>query len=222
MSKRTVSRQVIWAGRSLLTAELLTAELLTAELLTAELLTAGLLAIGLVACSSGGGESTPSADARFAGPEVIAPEGTPADSREVNYQFVGTADGMTVEAISGDQVQTLSCPTRTCAGLCDECAAAACRAVGELAAACERLTADCSRSCACSGVGSDGLNCGFPVCATNRNLCYIGEGEAAQSGFPGGPVTDPSPEESPTSRPSSASEAGSSSGSGANTTPGAG
>jgi hypothetical protein len=212
MSKRTVSRRAIWAGRSLLLAELLLAEL---------------LAMGLVACSSGGGESTPSADARFADPEVVAPEaippeGAPADSGEVNYQFVGTADGMTVEAISGDQVQTLSCPTRTCAGLCDECAAAACRAVGELAAACERLTADCSRSCTCSGVGSDGLNCGFPVCATNRNLCYIDAGEAAESGFPGGPVTDPSPEESPTSRPSSASEAGSSSGSAANTTPPAG
>jgi hypothetical protein len=191
MKKRVVSRRVGWAGRSLLAA--------------------GVLAAGVLACSSGGGESAPATEAPEVVDREIDPDSAPPDTREVNYQFVDTPDGMTVEAISGDQVQSLSCPTRTCAGLCDECAAAACRAVGELAAACDRLTADCSSSCTCSGVGSDGpSSCGFPVCATNRNLCYVGNDEGSTPGLPSGPAPDPAPE-SPTTRPSGAPEAGSSS-----------
>jgi hypothetical protein len=120
---------------------------------------------------------------------------------------------MTVEATSADQVLTQSCPTRTCAGLCDECAATACLAAGELAAACERLVANCSDSCSCGpGAGQVG-NCGFPVCTTDRNLCYIGDGLPAA--LPVDPSPDPDPE-NPVIRPSGESPSGSPSSSGSN------
>jgi hypothetical protein len=153
----------------------------------------------------------------------VDPEGaTPrrvrgADGVEVQYQFVDTSSGMTIEAVSGDQVQTLSCPTRTCAGYCDECAARACEASGELAEACQRLVNDCSQSCTCNNSGAgQPSNCGFPVCATNRNLCYIGAADPSGVDLP--LPSDPAPD--PASRPSSANGASSNAGSNATPLPG--
>jgi hypothetical protein len=92
---------------------------------------------------------------------------------DISYRFVETSDGMTVEAISADEVQTSSCAGRSCTGLCNECAASACRSSGGLAGACRDLVAQCNDSCKCA----DGSNCGLPVCGTNLggiNICMIG------------------------------------------------
>jgi hypothetical protein len=152
---------------------------------------------GLLSCSSasegeggsgeGSNQSAPIQPGQGAPAVDIRADAAPAPLGR--YQFVDTPDGMTVEVIRADAVSTLSCPVRSCAGLCDECAAAACRSAGELEVACTALVASCSESCNC---GSGGLGCGFPVCAYDRQLCYIG-GENQGAG-PRGPEPDPSPE----------------------------
>jgi hypothetical protein len=155
----------------------------------------------LSACSSGG------EDAAGDGASVQPGQPTPGQAPAVDvdaesapapfgrYQFVDTPEGMTVEALRADGVLTLSCPARSCAGLCDECAAAACRAAGDLEAACALLAASCSERCNCE---SGGPGCGFPVCAYDRQLCYIGDGEPLEAAVPGtspgAPGPDPSPE----------------------------
>jgi hypothetical protein len=178
------------------------------------------LAGWLVACGSGSGGPEARNRDSAADPGGESPDVAPArdvrgaDGIEVQYQFVDTPGGMTIEAVSDSQVQSLSCPTRTCAGYCDECAARACQAAGELAAACAQLVSDCSDSCSCASNGGEGQpqSCGFPVCATNRNLCYIGNDDPSKldpTPFPE-PAPDPDPT-TPASRPSSASSAPSSS-----------
>jgi hypothetical protein len=186
------------------------------------------LAGWLVACSSGGGSDGGKEGSAAADPSREASDVDPArdvrgaDGVEVRYQFVDTPGGMTIEAVSDGEVQSLSCPTRTCAGYCDECAARACQAAGELAEACVRLVRDCSDSCTCAAIDGEGPgnSCGFPVCTTNRNLCYIGSGDPSTSDptLPPDPAPDPAPDTDPTtpaSRPSSASSSSPSSGSSA-------
>jgi hypothetical protein len=182
----------------------------------------GFLAVGLWACGAGnddaGNERDGSAEPGANG--AVAPSDTPAAEVDVapegaaatRYQFVETPGGMTVEAIRADGVQTTSCPTRTCAGMCDECALAACRAAGELEGVCGALLATCESSCTCQS-GSGAFACGFPVCSQNRWVCYLGDGQlpAEIPGDPAGP--DPTPEPF-AGQPSSASGP---SGSGAST-----
>jgi hypothetical protein len=166
-----------------------------------------------LACGSGEGSSQTESEASAeptrvepaSVPEANVPEASVPDA--VRYQFVGTAEGMTVEAVSKAEVQTFSCPTPTCAGLCDECAARACEASGELAGACAALVRNCTDTCTCNqGPGSGIGSCGFPVCAQNRNLCYYdGADEVLPGGVPGGPGPrpDPDPRIRPSSDPSS-------------------
>ena len=157
---------------------------------------------GLGACSSGGGESNGAEPEP--GPAEQAPRrvsGADGDD-EVQYQLVETADGMTVEAVTSSQVQSFSCPTRSCQGVCDECAARACQAAGELSAACEGLVRSCNESCSCGGPAFSAANCGFPVCTTNRNLCYVGESEPSLE-----PPVDPDVDPEPGSRPGGGSSA---------------
>jgi hypothetical protein len=165
-----------------------------------------LVGVGLSACSAGdeasppGESSAPSADAVPSSDEV-----TPAE-RDVTpvarYRFVDTSDGMTVEATTDSQVSTFSCPTRSCAGLCDECAAQACRSSGELSGACQFLVTSCNDTCTCD---SPNGNCGFPVCAVDSMICYVAA-DTAPNGAPGAPSdpTGPSPF-GPAGRPSESS-----------------
>jgi hypothetical protein len=159
--------------------------------------------VGLsVACGSSGGTAQPDTEPGSNNgeiePSTEANAADPAPDPAVRYQFVGTPEGMTVEAVSGTEVQTFSCPTRSCAGFCDECAARACAASGELAGACAQLVRDCSDTCSCNGEQGGISSCGFPVCALNRNLCYIGD--SGSLSVPG-PQPDPNPLD-PASRPS--------------------
>jgi hypothetical protein len=127
----------------------------------------------------------------------------------VTYHMVETADGVSMEAVTSSEVQTVSCPVRTCGGLCDECAMRACQAAGELAAACERLVSDCRDACTCDSSGIGAGSCGLPVCATNRNLCYIGPGVDPRLLTPANPEPEPDPSPvSPTDGASSPSSAG--------------
>jgi hypothetical protein len=171
-------------------------------------LAVGFALSGLSACGSdAGGEGAPAEGAPAQEPSTVdvAPAaGAPVSSSR--YQFVETPEGMTVEAFGSSSVQTLSCGVRSCLGLCDECALAACRAAGDLESVCAALVASCSETCNCD---SGGPNCGFPVCAFDRQLCYIGEGFAGASpgdgpagDGPSGPNPDPSPEVDPASNPS--------------------
>jgi hypothetical protein len=101
-------------------------------------------------------------------------------------------------------VTTFSCPTRSCAGLCDECAAQACRSAGELSGACQFLVTSCNDTCTCDAPNA---NCGFPVCAVDSMICYVGGDTSAPGGAPGGgpsDPTDPSPF-GPAGRPSESS-----------------
>jgi hypothetical protein len=148
---------------------------------------------GLVACSSGSGGASEEAAPEAAPPvDVDAPAEGAADAPG-RYQFVETPGGMTVESIRADGVQTLTCPTRSCLGLCDECAAAACRAAGELEAVCSGLVRSCTEACNCD---SGGQRCGFPVCAYDRQLCYIGD-DVPESELPGVDPNDPLPDPAP-------------------------
>ena len=165
-------------------------------------LLAGVGCSSLVACGADEG-TPPGGDA----PADVAPaHATPGNDLDPangapqpfgRYQFVETDEGMTIEAQGANSVQTFSCPVRSCPGLCDECAAAACRAAGELESACAALVATCSDACNC-GPGS--MGCGFPVYAFDSRICYIGDGqltapapESPQDG-PQGPAPDPQPE----------------------------
>ena len=152
------------------------------------------------ACGSGASGSGESAPANARGSEVdVAEEGTRdvSGADGVDYHMVDTADGVVMEAVSSSEVQTVSCPVRTCSGLCDECAMRACQAAGELAEACERLVSDCNDACTCEGSGFAAGSCGLPVCATNRNLCYIDPGLDPRLPAPGDP--EPRPDPSPIS-----------------------
>jgi hypothetical protein len=168
----------------------------------------GCVVVGLsVACGSAGGAAPPDGEAgsndRAAEPSSEATDTTIPDPA-VRYQFVGTPEGMTVEAVSGTEVQTFSCPTRSCAGFCDECAARACAASGELAGICAQLVRDCSDTCSCNRQPEGIASCGFPVCALNRNLCYIeNSAEPSTPDAPSGPQPDPNPLD-PSTRPSDA------------------
>jgi len=165
--------------------------------------------VGLsVACGSGGGTAQPDSEAGSNGEIEPSSEANATDTvapePAVRYQFVGTPEGMTVEAVSGTEVQTFSCPTRSCAGFCDECAARACSASGELGGVCAQLVRDCSDTCSCNGEPGGISSCGFPVCALNRNLCYIENSDDLSSpGTPSGPQPDPNPL-NPASRPPNA------------------
>jgi hypothetical protein len=161
-----------------------------------------LVAVGLVACSAGEeaspvDEPSPSADAVPPADEVTPEERDVAPV--ARYRFVDTSDGMTVEAATDTQVTTFSCPTRTCAGLCDECAARACLSAGELSGACQFLVTSCNDTCTCE---SPNGNCGLPVCASDSKICYVAD-EASLSRGPSDP-TDPSPF-GPAGRPSESS-----------------
>jgi hypothetical protein len=133
--------------------------------------------------------------------EASSSDGVAATERDVapvaRYRFVDTSEGMTVEATTEARVTTFSCPTRTCRGMCDECAVQACRAAGELSQACEFLATSCNDTCSCD----IGENCGFPVCALDRMICYVGD-EAAP--FSANPPGDPNPF-GPAGRPSESS-----------------
>jgi hypothetical protein len=138
-----------------------------------------LVAAGLSACSAGSGGDEPSAAVE---PSSTAPVDEVAPSeRDVapvaRYQFVDTTEGMAVESVSDTQVTTFICPTRSCTGLCDECAAEACRLSGELAEACQFLRTSCLDSCVCN---SPQGNCGFPVCSFDSMICYVGDDTAPQ------------------------------------------
>jgi hypothetical protein len=174
----------------------------------ADLVVAALIGLsGLLACGSdAGGEAgaAPAAPGEAEPSEVEPTEGAPALSGR--YQFVETPEGMAVETFRAGSVQTVSCPVRSCAGLCDECAAAACRAAGELEAACNALVSSCAETCNC---GSGGLGCGFPVCAFDRQICYL-EGEGLSAAVPGGRPGDPGPDPAPLDPASSPSGSGAS------------
>lgn len=151
-------------------------------------------AAALWACGSGAsGESEP-ADTRGSDDDV-APHATRdvSDADGVTYQMVETAEGIVMEAVSSSDVQSVSCPIRTCGGLCDECAMRACQAAGELATACERLVRDCNDACTCDSSGFAPGSCGLPVCATNRNLCYVAPESDPRLLVPADPEPDPSP-----------------------------
>jgi hypothetical protein len=168
------------------------------------------------ACSSGGssepGESAPGSDPSSASSDVTPADVAPGETRDVrgadglvDYQLVETADGISMEAVTPTQVQTVSCPSRSCRGICDECAVRACAAAGELGEACERLARECNDTCTCDGAGLNN-NCGFPVCALNRNLCYVDPNQPLSP-----PPDDPAPgpgDPSPISNPSGPSNAG--------------
>jgi hypothetical protein len=160
-----------------------------------------LVAAGLWACGAGS-EGAPPSDS--SADEASNSDGVAPAERDVapvaRFQFVDTADGMAVEVASETEVTTFMCPTRTCAGLCDECAAQACRLVGELSEACQFLTTSCNQECNCQ---SGGANCGFPVCAFDRMICYVGEETSLPGASPTDP-TDPSPF-GPAGRPSESS-----------------
>lgn len=174
-------------------------------------LLAGFGCLSLFAC--GADEGNAEAPANVAPGETPATVTPGADLDPANgapqpfgrYQFVETEAGMAVEAVGAGSVQTFTCPVRSCPGLCDECAAAACRAAGELESACAALVATCSEACNC-GPGS--MGCGFPVCAFDSRVCYIGDGQVPDPGpedpqdGPQGPAPDPQPE---AARPESAS-----------------
>jgi len=152
-------------------------------------------AAGLWACgASGGSDESEPASARESDVEA-APEATRdvSGADGVTYRMVESADGVSMEAVTSSEVQTVSCPIRTCGGLCDECAMRACQAAGELAGACERLVSDCRDACTCDTSGFGAGSCGLPVCATNRNLCYIGPGVDPRLLDPVDPEPDPSP-----------------------------
>lgn len=157
-----------------------------------------LVAVGLWACGAGD-EAAPRE--RAATPASPSSDEVAPGERDVaplaRYRFVDTSEGMTVEATTDEQVATFSCPTRTCGGMCDECAARACSAAGELAGACQFLVDSCNDTCRCE---SPGGNCGFPVCAADRMICYVSDEVSAPELGPNGP-TDPSPF-GPAGRPS--------------------
>jgi hypothetical protein len=100
-----------------------------------------------------------------------------------------TADGMAIEAASAERSTLFLCPQRSCNGMCDECAAEACRASGESAEACQFLVSSCADTCNCT---SGGPGCGFPVCALDRMICYVGDETSAPGSSPSEPG-DPSP-----------------------------
>jgi hypothetical protein len=148
------------------------------------------LGLGAVGCSSG--DSSPPArpdDVNEPAQTDVDPSTAPAPE-DISYHFTETPDGMTVSAISGDQVQTLSCPVGTCAGMCSDCAAAACRLMGGADALCSRLSQDCDSSCSC-----EFGRCGFPVCETNPRICY--EGPEAPGASPSEPAPEPEPDPNP-------------------------
>lgn len=159
------------------------------------------LGAGLWACGAGGDAEPAEGSGAEPGEREVAPE--------ARYQFVPTPEGMVIEAVSEGAVQSFSCPTRTCAGLCDECAARACEAAGELGEACAALVSNCNETCRCGGPEQDVPSCGFPVCAVDRMICYVGEegSPGPGSGAPGGPAQDEpgspfGPSSPGTSRPS--------------------
>jgi hypothetical protein len=153
---------------------------------------AAVLASGLCACGSG---ATPKAEGEGSdAPVDRASEGgrhvSGADGDEAQYRIVETGDGMAVEAVSADQVQTISCSDRSCPGLCDECALAACQASGGDASVCGALAAQCASSCSCGSFGGD--RCGFPACTENPRICYIAASDPP-SPLPAGPEPEPAP-----------------------------
>jgi hypothetical protein len=165
----------------------------------------GLSLAGLLGCGSSGGsrgseaERTPSASN---GERDVSG----ADGYEPQYRIVETDQGMAVEAVSADQVQTISCSARSCPGLCDECALAACQAAGGEAPVCGALAAQCSDSCSCGSFGGD--RCGFPACTENPRICYIESGDPAAPA-PGDPEPAPAPiDPAPAPDPSPASNPG--------------
>lgn len=166
-----------------------------------------LFLLGVFGCSSGGG-AEPSTRERDANEPVPAADEAP---ETVRYQFVETPGGMAVEAVSESEVLTFSCPTRTCAGLCDECAAAACRASEAFGAACEALVAQCNEGCNCGAPDGPGFGCGFPVCVYDARICYVGDDESPLDPSeppraPGDPAPDPG-SAAPAGRPSDPSGA---------------
>ena len=133
------------------------------------------------------GDIAPSADAdEGAGRHVRG-----ADGDEARYQLVDTSDGMTLEVVTPTDVQTFACPDSTCGSVCNECAARACEAVGELSEVCGRLVRDCNATCRCGAAAFSPGSCGFPVCATSGNLCYEAEGGSLPT--PSDPEPDPNP-----------------------------
>jgi hypothetical protein len=147
-----------------------------------------LVAVGLSACSAGSGGDEPAAAEPSSTPPVDEVAPSERDVAPVaRYQFVDTAEGMAVESVSDTQVTTFICPTRTCTGLCDECAAEACRLSGELAEACQFLRTSCLDSCSCNTPQG---NCGFPVCSFDSMVCYVDDTTPQLS--PSEP-TDPNP-----------------------------
>jgi hypothetical protein len=166
----------------------------------------------LAACSSGDEGSSSSDDGASQSSSSAPASGSGArEPVELDVRFVETPGGMTVEAISEREVQTFSCATRSCAGLCDECAAGACRDSGGLAGACRDLVAQCKNTCTCAGGGSDtGRDCGLPVCGTSLggiNVCMIGNEPADATRTPVPDVTplDPAARPAGSSTPSSSS-----------------
>jgi len=150
------------------------------------LLSCAALVVGAVGCSSGDSSPSSSADDADA-PARTDVEPAPAPAEEdISYRFTDTPDGMTVSAISADEVQTLSCPVGTCYGMCSDCAAAACRSMGGAEALCGRLARDCENTCACGVNG-----CGFPVCEANARICY--EAPDGPEALPTEPERDPNP-----------------------------
>lgn len=164
------------------------------------------MTVWLGACGSGG-EGASDGDAP-------APADTPGSTEgarepvDLDVQFVDTPGGMTVEAISEREVQTFSCANASCAGMCDECAATACRASGGLAGACRDLVAQCKNSCTCPG-SETGRGCGLPVCGVNLggiNVCMIGDDavDGASTPVPDATPLDPAARPASAANPSSA------------------
>jgi len=159
------------------------------------------VSLGLWAC--GAGDEAPSESAPASAP---GDQATPLESDVApvsRYQFVSTPDGMAVEAVSEDQVQTFSCRTNTCASLCDECAARACQAAGSRSDTCASVVSNCNDSCSCQGRAGSTPGCGFPVCALDRMICYVGDEADEPRLDPSAPI-GPSPVE-PAGRPGEAS-----------------
>jgi hypothetical protein len=165
-----------------------------------------MVAAGLWACGAGD-----PADANPGNGEASPTDGQPSDEvvpaeRDVapvaRFRFIDTAEGMAVEAASEERSMLFLCPQRSCNGMCDECAAEACRASGESAEACQFLVSSCADTCNCAS-GEPG--CGFPVCAFDRMICYV-EDETLAPNDPGDPnpfdsAGRPSESSSNTSRP---------------------
>lgn len=147
----------------------------------------GLWAAGSWACSGGAAEA-PEGEAWPRAVDGAAAE--PESGGGVRYQLVETPQGVSMEALTATAVHTFSCP-RTCSGLCDECAASACQAAGELLEVCTRLVRDCTTACTCDTPAS-AFGCGFPVCTTDRYLCYVKDDERSLPA-PAGPDPDPHP-----------------------------